>query len=383
MSPFLSREHPPAWTRRRAVPAFACGILLALLASILGCGGGSKTKGRGDFPVPVELATAHPEDIRDVLALVGTLQANESVLLKPEIEGQIASILFKEGQKVSAGELLVQLDDRETAASLQEAQADLSYARAEYGRRQNLFAQRVVSKQELDRARSDMERLAAHVELMKARLAKTRITAPFAGIVGARRVSPGDVVKSGDDLANLEEIDPLKLEFDVPERYLPRIAVGQTVDLKVTAFPDRKFKGEVYFIDPRVSESNRSVKVKAHVPNHDSSLRPGMYANVELLIQEKKDAITIPEQALVPQGDKQFVFRVKPDSTVELVPVETGIRHEGIVEVAAGLSSGDRIVSAGQQKIGPGSKVVPFGTPPPGAPPTAKEPPGKAPGEKS
>ena len=382
MSHSPSHECPYLWAQRSPVALFTCAILL-LAGLFLSCGDGSKAKGPPDFPVPVELATVHPEDIRDVLSLVGTLQANESVLLKPEIEGQIASIPFKEGQKVSPGELLVQLDDRETAASLQEAQADLSYARAEHARRQNLFAQRVVSKQELERARADMDRLAAHVEVMRARLAKTRITAPFAGIVGARRVSPGQVVKVGEELVNLEAMDPLKLEFEMPERYLPRIAVGQAVDLKVTAFPDRKFTGELYFIDPRVSQTNRSLKAKARVPNAEGLLRPGMFANVELLIQEKIGAVTIPEQALVPQGGQQFVFRVKPDSRVELVPVETGIRHEGIVEIVAGLSAGDRVVSAGQQKIGPGSKVMPFGTPPPSAAPSGDGPPGKTPGEKS
>ena len=314
------------------------------------------------------MATAAEELLRDVLSLVGTLDANESVLLKPEIPGKIAVINFREGQEVTEGTLLIQLDDREAAAALKESEADLSFARAEFVRRQNLFKQRVVSRQEMERARAEMERVAAHVDLMKARLRKTKIRAPFSGTVGARQVSPGDVVESGDTIANFESINPLKVNFEVPERYVPRLGLDLTVDLKVVAFPDRKFSGVVYFIDPRVSRASRSVRVKANVPNPDGHLRPGMFANVALLVEEKPSAITIPEQALIPQGNKQFVFRVKPDSTVDLVPVTTGIRGAGTVEITSGISTGDTVVVAGHQKLGPGSKVVPFGQPPPGAP---------------
>jgi len=358
-------------------------VALAALLALAGCGGGSGDNVMKDLPVPVEMAVVKSKDLRETLNLVGTLQANESVILKSEIEGQVASIHFNEGEHVTAGKLLVQLDDTEMSAELREAQAELAWARGEFARRQNLFGQKVVAERELDRAKADLDRNAAQVETIKARLAKTRITAPFGGIVGARRVSPGDVLTSASELVNVESIDPLKLEFEVPERYLPLLAVNQAVNLKVTAFPDRKFPGVVYFIDPRVSSADRSVPVKARVPNSEEVLRPGMFANVELVVQEKPHAVTIPEQALIPQGDQQFVFRVKTDGTVELVPVQTGIRNAGIVEILAGLVPGDRVVSAGHQKIGPGSHVVPFGAPPPGAPPTAGEPAGKPAGERS
>lgn len=369
---------PPAGTRRVPFPALIAGLLL-----VTGCGGGSDPKGPQDFPVPVELATAQTKDIRETLSLVGTLQANESVILKSEIEGQIASIHFNEGEHVAEGKLLIQLDDSELSAGLREAEAELAYARHEFARRQNLFKQKIVPERELDRAKADLDRDAARVETIRARLAKTRITAPFSGIVGARRVSPGDVLSSATVLANLEAIDPLKLEFEVPERYIPLLAVDQTVNLKVTAFADRKFPGTVYFIDPRVTSANRTIPVKARVPNVNEALRPGMFANVDLVVQDKPGAITIPEQALMPQGDQQFVFRVKGDNSVELIPVSTGIREAGLVEIRKGLASGDRVVSAGQQKLGPGSHVAPFGAPPPGAPHKAGEPGPRAPGGKS
>jgi membrane fusion protein (multidrug efflux system) len=346
--------------------------LLLALALLPACGGGGDDKGPQDFPVPVEMATVESKDLRETLNLVGTLQANESVILKSEIDGKIASIHFNEGEHVPAGKLLVQLDDSEMSAELREAEAELAWARGEFARRQNLFGQKVVPERELDRAKADLDRDAAHVETIKARLAKTVITAPFGGIVGARQVSPGDVLSSSTELVNLESIDPLKLEFEVPERYIPLLAVNQAVNLKVTAFPDRKFPGIVYFIDPRVSSANRAVPVKAHVPNSEELLRPGMYANVELVVQDKPHAVTIPEQALIPQGENVFVFRVKADNTVELVPVRTGIRTGGIVEISDGLAAGDRVVSAGHQKLGPGSKVVPFGAPPTAGKPAAK-----------
>ncbi|MDP3936773.1 MAG: efflux RND transporter periplasmic adaptor subunit, partial [Deltaproteobacteria bacterium] len=195
----------------------------------------------------------------------------------------------------------------------------------------------------------------------------------FSGTIGRRRVSPGAVIEPGDDLANFELINPLTLNFEVPERYLPGVRTGQPVKLKVVAFPGRDFKGTVYFIDPRVSAASRSVTVKALVPNPELVLRAGMFANTRLVIEERDEAITVPEQSLVPQGDQQFVFRVKPDSTVELIPVQTGIREAGVVEIAQGLAGGDTVVVSGHQKIGPGSKVMPFGTPPPGKAPAAGE----------
>lgn len=363
---------PPSARRAdaRANPRTLTLALLVLLA-IAACGRGPEAKVPQGMAVPVEMAKVETQPIREVLHLVGTLEANESVLLKPEIAGKIEKIDFKEGERVPAGKLLIQLDDREMNASLREAEADLSFAEADYARKKDLFDQRVISRQELDRAKADLDRLAARVEVIRAQLRKTRIQAPFDGIVGARMVSPGDVVEAGNTLANFEAVDPLKLNFEVPERYLPALRIGQSVQVKVVAFPDRTFTGEVYFIDPRVTRANRSVTVKARVPNGEGLLHPGMFANTELLTGEKDEAITVPEQSLVPQGDEQFVFRVKPDSTVELVPVQTGIRETGRVEILKGLSSGDTVVVSGQQKIGPGSKVMPFGQPPPGGPPGA------------
>ena len=348
-------------------------LALSSMVSAIGCGRGSQGEIPKDFAVPVEMAQAEVRPLSEILNLVGNLEAHEAVLLKPEISGRIEAIRFRQGEHVSKGTLLVDLDDRETVAALREAEADLSFAQAEYARRQDLFKQRVVSRQEMDRARAEMDRVTARVEVMKARLRKTKIRAPFDGIVGSRRVSPGAVVEPGDPLVNFEAIDFVTLNFDVPERYLPSLAVGQKVKVKIAAFPDRTFEGELYFINPRVSRLSRSVTAKAVVPNPGLVLHPGMFANTALLIQEKPEALTIPEHSLVPQGDQQFVFRVKPDSTVDMVPVKTGIREAGVVEIIAGLERGDTVVVSGHQKIGPGSKVMPFGVKPPTPPPDPNE----------
>ncbi len=375
-SPLMTSSHTIGTSPRRQTLSLFSAIgplALSLIVFTYGCDRSSQSEIPQDFPVPVEMAGVEVRPLSEILDLVGNLEAHEAVLLKPEISGRIEAIRFQQGARVSKGTLLVDLDDRETVAELREAEANLSFARAEYARRQDLFKQQVVSRQELDRARAEMDRIAARAEVVKARLRKTKIRAPFDGIVGSRRVSPGAVVEPGDPLVNFELTDFLTLNFNVPERYLPDLAVGQVVKIKVVAFPDRTFEGKVYFINPRVSSLNRSVTAKAKVPNPDDVLHPGMFANTELLIQEKPEALTIPEQSLVPQGDQQFVFRVKPDSTAEMVPVTTGIRDAGVVEIVAGLARGDTVVVSGQQKIGPGSKVIPFGVDPPAPPPTANE----------
>ncbi|MDP3939455.1 MAG: efflux RND transporter periplasmic adaptor subunit, partial [Deltaproteobacteria bacterium] len=292
----------PRPARRSGTPASRSSITLALASFLAlaltgpGCGGPQADVPQ-DFAVPVEMAKAEIRPIRQVLDLVGSLEAKEAVMLKPEISGKVASIHFKEGEQIEEGALLVKLDDIETAASLREAEADLSFARAEYERRKDLFAKQVVSKQEMERTRAEMDRAAARVEVMKARLVKTSIKAPFSGTIGRRRVSPGAVVEPGDDLANFEVIDPLTLNFEVPERYLPGVRTGQPVKLKVVAFPDRDFEGTVYFINPRVSAASRSVTVKALVPNPELVLRAGMFANTQLVIEERDEAITVPEQS--------------------------------------------------------------------------------------
>ena len=196
----------------------------------------------------------------------------------------------------------------------------------------------------------------AAVELARVQLEKAHIVAPFSGIVGLRHVSVGEYITAGQALVNLEAIDPVKADFRVPEKFLPAIKVGQTILIKVDAFPDDNFEGKVYAIDPRLDVAGRSLLVRALVPNKDRRLRPGLFARVTVLLQLKEDALTVPEQAIVPQGDSQFVFKIV-DGKVQFTKVVIGTRREGRVEIIEGLTAGDQVVTAGQLKIRDGSAV--------------------------
>jgi len=213
-----------------------------------------------------------------------------------------------------------------------------------------------ATAQSADESASAVAVSTAAVELARVQLEKAHIVAPFSGIVGLRRVSVGEYITAGQPLVNLEAIDPVKADFRVPEKFLPAIRVGQTIRIKVDAFPDDSFEGKVYAIDPRLDVAGRSLLVRAVVPNGDQRLRPGLFARVTVLLQLKEDALSVPEQAIVPQGDSQFVFKIV-DGKAHLTKVVTGTRRDGRVEIVEGLTAGDQVVTAGQFKIRDGSAV--------------------------
>jgi len=192
--------------------------------------------------------------------------------------------------------------------------------------------------------------------LSRARLDKTDVRAPFSGILGLRRVSPGDYVTPGQDLVNIEDIDPLKVDFRVPERYLANLSAGQRIRVRVDAFPDRSFEGRVYAVDPQIDPAGRSIAIRARIDNPERVLRPGLFARVRLIVDERPNALVIPEQAIVPRGERRYVFRVK-DGKAVLTEVRVGQRRQGSVEVVEGLSEGDTVVTAGQLKIRDGVSV--------------------------
>jgi membrane fusion protein (multidrug efflux system) len=197
----------------------------------------------------------------------------------------------------------------------------------------------------------------AAVPLAAPRLAKTEIKAPFSGIIGLRVVSVGDYVKEGADVVNLESIDPLKVDFRVPEIYLKQIQVGQTLRVQLDALPGSTFDGKVFAVNPLVDAAGRSIVIRALVRNPDTSLRPGMFARVRLITRDEKDALAIPEQAIVPQGDEQFVFKIA-DGKAQRVKIEVGQRRDGKVEVLKGLAADDIVVTAGHMKLRDGTPVT-------------------------
>jgi membrane fusion protein (multidrug efflux system) len=320
--------------------------------------GGPPQQARGGFAVPVETARVTVGPIERRLTAVGSLRSNESVVIRPEIAGRIAAFRFAEGERVEQGQIMVVLDDSVWSAAVEQAQAALELSQANYERAVDLLQRKVGTTKTRDEAFSQMRVDEAALELAKARLDKNTITAPFEGVVGLRKVSVGDFVNAGDDVVNLEQIDPLKADFRVAEGYLGALRPGQRIELGVDAFPGQAFAGEVFAIDPLIDESGRSILLRAKLPNPDDVLRPGLFARVTLVLNEREGAIQVPEQALVPQGQDQFVFKVE-DGKAAFTKVATGIRREGMVEITDGLGPEDEVVTAGQLKLRDGAEVTP------------------------
>jgi membrane fusion protein, multidrug efflux system len=317
---------------------------------------GAEAQNKNSEAVPVEAAKVTAAPMSEQVTAVGTLLSDESVTVSSEIPGRLKEIHFQEGQRVEKGAPLFTLDDSVYRAQLADAEAKLKLAEQSYKRTSQLFSNKYATAQSADESASNLAVNTAAVELARVQLDKAHIVAPFAGIVGLRHVSVGEYITAGQGLVNLEAVDPVKADFRVPEKFLPAIRVGQTIRVKVDAFPDDSFEGKVYAIDPRLDVSGRSLLVRALVPNKDQRLRPGLFARVTVLLHLKEDALSVPEQAIVPQGDSQFVFKIV-DGKVQLTKVVTGTRRGGRVEIVEGLSAGDQVVTAGQLKIRDGTPV--------------------------
>jgi len=321
-----------------------------------GAAGGAKPPG-GAPPMPVEAAQVRVGMVERTVTAVGSLLSNESVVVRPEIAGRISEIAFKEGQRVTKGTVLVRLDDAIARATLAQAQASIAFSRAELSRADQLVRQNTGPLRNREQASAKLLADEAAVQLAKAQLDKQVIAAPFDGVLGLRKASVGDFVQAGKDIVNLEDIDTLKLDFRVPEMFLPAVKVGQTVKVAVDAFGGRSFDGTVYAIDPLVDVNGRALAIRARVPNPDGSLRPGLFARVSLTLTTVPDAVLIPEQAIVAFGKDQFVFKVV-DGKVAQTRVVLGERRNAEVEIAKGLAPGDMVVTAGQLKIRDGVPVT-------------------------
>lgn len=313
--------------------------------------------------IPVETAQVLQDRLRDSVTVVAALTANEAVVIRPEIAGRIEAMALREGQPVTRGSLLIQLDDAITAAELAQAAAGEERAQRLRDGGRKLVGQGYISATEMDRLETELKLAEANRKLAQARQDKTRIYAPFAGQLGLRQVSVGDYVTPGQSLVNLDDLASLKVDFRVPETYLAALSVGQTIELEVDSFPGVRFTGEVYALDPQISAADHSVALRARVPNPAGQLRPGLFARVNLLLAERANALLIPEQAVLPQGDGNFVYRVQ-DGQVNLTAVTLGQRRPGQVEVLSGLQLGDTVVTSGQQKLIDGVPVAPVAVPP-------------------
>jgi membrane fusion protein (multidrug efflux system) len=346
----------------KRVCSVAFSGLLAVAPAVMAQAPKAKPSG-----LPVKVAPVRVGTVTEDVTAVGTLLANESVMIRPEVAGRVVAIHFKEGQAVAVGARLVALDAEELRAQLDASRADerLTAQRAE--RAAELFKKNFISQQALEDAREAHKKATAQRRENEARLAKADIRAPFAGIVGLRQVSPGAYLRAGDDIARLDKIDVMKLDFRVPELYVGRIRRDQPVTVRVDAFTGEAFAGRVYAVETAVDEKTRTVLLRGRVENRGARLRPGMFARVTLELGATEKAALVPEQAIVPRGGRNFVFRVI-DGRAVLTEVALGARSPGQVEIVRGVKPGERVVTDGQMRLQDG---VPVTVLPDKPPPTA------------
>lgn len=345
-------------------------------------------------PASVEVAQVKSMPLQDDAQAVGTLRSRQSVTLRPEVAGRIAQMGFTEGARVRKGQMLVQLDDVLQKAELSQAQAQLSIARANLKRNEELVAQAFVAQRVLDESRAALQVAEAQVALAQARLSRMRVVAPFDGTVGLRNINLGDYVKDGADLVNLEDTSQLTVDFRLPERYQSRIAPGQPVQVQLDALPGKSYSARVQAVDPLLDANGRSIAVRAALPPAPvGELRPGMFARVTTVFSTNDAALVVPEEAIVPQGGKQFVIKLDKEGEgdgAKLVSrraeVQLGVRRGPQVQVLSGVTEGETVVVAGQQRLqrdGTPVRVVdmsrpggPAGGKPGGGKPGASAPPG-------
>jgi membrane fusion protein (multidrug efflux system) len=307
-------------------------------------------------PPQVEVARVEALRITDDAQAVGSLRSRQSVVLKPEVSGRVTRLNFRDGERVRRGQLLVQLDAQLPLAQLQQAQAELSIARANHRRNEELVAQNFISKRSVDESAANLQVAQAKLALAQATADRLRILAPFDGIAGIRNINVGDYLKDGAEIVNIEDLEAIFVDFRLPERFQTKAQRGQTALVELDALPGRRYAAVIQAIDPLVDANGRSIGLRGCIDNRRLELRPGMFARITAVFGERDNARVIPEEAIVPQGGRQSVIRLVdgPDQDTKIaqrVEVKVGIRQPGRVEITEGLQVGDVVVTAGQQRI--------------------------------
>jgi membrane fusion protein (multidrug efflux system) len=347
---------PSLQGRRGARGAAALCALAGALAA--GCGlGGAEDEG-GPPPVSVETQRVETQLLRDVATFSGQLSAEYSVLLKSERDGVIEEILFTEGQEVAQGTVLYRLKSDEARARLAEAQANLALAREVYARTSKLATRDAASAAAKDQATAQLGVAQARLELAQVDLARTEIRAPFSGALGQRLVSLGDRITDETPLVQLDAVQRLQVSFAISELGILFTRVGAPVEVRVAPYPGESFHGEVFFVSPTLDPATRRIVAKAWVPNPDGRLRAGLFASVDMQVDERENAIVVPESAVVFDREGTYVWKLLEGDVATRVPIQVGLRKDGRVEVTLGLQPGDRIVTAGTHKVSEGKKVA-------------------------
>lgn len=318
---------------------------------------------------PVEVTQVIQRDLTETLSLVGSLAPNEAAQVRAEISGQVRAVLFEEGQQVSKNQILLRIDDSELRAQFAQAEARFRLAELNLKRSDDLTQARSMSQAEADRVRSDYAAAEAELQLLRVRLDKMDIKAPFDGIVGARTVSPGDYVTAATAITTIDDLSRLKIDFQVPERFVERVKPGSAFTIRAQAPTGEVIApGEVYFTSSVIERASRSSQVKGYLGREATGLRPGMFANIDLVLQVRRSVLTVPEGAILttPAGPQVIAVREQgADKVAEFVPVRLGLRETGLVEVSPlrenTLAEGNTIVASGIGSLilYPGAKLEP------------------------
>lgn len=311
--------------------------------------GGSAAAPFRSAPLKVKTFLVEPTLFAETISATGTVRADESVELQAEISGKVVSINFTEGTLVKKGDLLVKLNDSDLRANLERYRHSKDLAEGRFRRYSQLFNQKVVTQDDYDSAFSEMNVQQSFIDLYEAQIEKTEIRAPFDGVVGLRYVSVGALVTASTQIATLQRLDELKIDFSVPEKYAGRIKVGSDIRFSV-ADGLRQYSGRIYAIDPRIDSGTRSLMVRAVGANPDGSLLSGAFTNVVVPLQQLADAMLIPAEAVIPGLDEKNVFVIQ-DGVAQRRAVETGSRTSTQVQILSGLQPGDRVITSGLQTM--------------------------------
>jgi membrane fusion protein (multidrug efflux system) len=368
--------HPEIAISRSSNPLLAvCVLLLVVVAGgLTGCGdsatkgiasespkgSGDSTESKKSKPVSVEVVTLQDEPLTIEVALTGQLNAKYSVMLKSEITGVIESIEFDEGSRVEKGRVLFRLGDGEQRARLMETEAEARLAQDTFDRTQRLTNESISSIARRAEAAAALDKARAKIQLARLEVDRTYIRAPFTGVVGSLFVGPGEYLKPEiTPLVEITAIDKLQLLFTLPEPSIALAQIGGIVHARVAAYPGERFRGEVFFVSPTIDPSTRRLMAKAWVPNSDHRLKPGMFANVDIIVAVRDAAILVPEAGMIYDRHGTYVWLMDENDRAKKVPVEIGYRQEGRVVITKGLQAGDRVVSSGVNKLRAGKLIDP------------------------
>lgn len=330
--------------------------LIVLAVALAACGKPAAKPAGGPPVLPVEVTTAFADTVVDAIVATGQVEALQQIELRPEVEGRVVGLLFREGARVAEGTPLVKIDDAELKAQAERARADRDLARQSLERTRQLLAEKAAAAADLERAEATARSSQASLDLLELRLARTVVRAPFSGVVGQRLVSLGDYVNTGSRLLTLQTVSPQRITFSVPERYAGSLKIGQGVAFQVAALAAKSFHARVDFVDPVVTLPGRTITVKAIADNSQGTLQPGMFIEARLATEVRPSAVIIPEEAIVPTAGAAWAWVVEGDKVTRR-EVELGVRSPGFVEVRKGIDVGDRVVVGGIDRLTDGASV--------------------------